>query len=148
MKLIYIPILIIMASGCSVIQEPENNKTVIPIERKHYGSWEKMIGYAQVVKVGNRLLISGITGDGDTMEEQVKSVYQTTAKILKDYHTDSSRIVKELVFTKDIEAFKSTIALRKTFFPQELYPSSSWIQVDRMFVEPLMVEIEFEVELP
>ena len=148
MKLIYALLLVIITSSCTTTQTDKYDNTVIPIERKHYGSWEKKIGYTQVVKVGNRLLISGLTGEGATMKEQVKSVYQTLEKILKDYNTDSSRIVKELVFTKDIEAFKSTIALRKTFYPRELYPSSSWIQVDRMFVESLMVEIEFEVELP
>jgi len=148
MKFIYTLLTVIIFSGCAGIQTQEKNNAVNPIERKHYGSWEKQIGYTQVVKVGNRLLISGTTGEGDTMEEQVKSVYQTIEKILKDYHTDSSRIVKELVFTKDIEAFKSTMALRKTFFPQKLYPSSSWVQVDRMFIDSLMVEIEFEVELP
>ena len=100
-----------------------------------------------MVKIGNRLLISGLTSQGDTIEKQVSGIYKKLDSILKDYNTSPERVVKELVFVKSMEDFKTTMVLRKEFFSDQLYPSSSWIQVDRMFLDNLKVEIEFEVEL-
>ena len=118
------------------------------IVRKHYGSWEKDIGYTQVVQQGKTLYISGVVGSGKNMAEQVESVYKTIQTMLKDFNTDSSRIVKEVVYTKDMEALKATIELRKSFFADGLYPSSSWIQIDRLFMDEHLLEVEVEVSLP
>ena len=142
-KLIVFGMFCLILTSCAMAPPEPNN-----IVRKHYGSWEKDIGYAQVVQVGKTLYISGITSNGESMTEQVKGVYQRIESILNDYGTDTSRIVKEVVYTRDMEALKASIELRKSFFAEEQYPSSSWIQIDRLFLEEFMLEVEVEALLP
>ena len=112
------------------------------IERKYYNPWEKEYGYAPVAKIGNTLYLSGMVSSGDTMEAQIKGVYQSIAKILADYDLTTDNIVREVVYTKDMEALKKAAAVRKAFFSEDKYPASSWIQVDRMFNEEFLLEVE------
>lgn len=140
-------LLVCLLSGCVKISKNNSSTSDTAIKRHYYNSWEQEIGYTQAIKVGNRLLISGLTSQGSTMEEQVKGIYKRLEGILKDYDTDTGRIVKEVVYTKDIEALKKAISIRKQFYQEGEYPTSSWIQIDRLFVKEFKVEIEFEVAL-
>lgn len=133
----------LLFSGCSssAVQE-----TVF--ERKHYNTWEKDIGYSQVIRVGNTLHVAGITGDGDTFGEQLESIYDQIEKILSDYGADTSNISKEVIYTTDMKLLREAIPLRKKYYPDELYPSASWVQVNQLFAPDLMLEVEVTVELP
>ncbi len=150
MKSHFLLLVILIIAGCtkSSYQQSNNEEKSIPIERKYYGNWEKDIDYSQVIKAGKKLYISGITASGDTMRDQLNSIYDTLGTILNDYDTDYGRVIKEVVFIKDIESLKKLKPLRKSYYPNNAYPSSSWIQVDRMFLEEFRLEAEFEVELP
>lgn len=114
------------------------------LERKHYGAWEQDIGYTQVVKVGDRLYISGLTSGAKDMNSQITEIYTTLIKILADYQLTTQDIIKETVFTRDLEALKKAIPLRKTFYPKGLYPSASWVQVQRLYEEGFLIEVEVE----
>jgi len=117
------------------------------IERKMYNSWEKDIGYSQVVRANNTLYISGITSEETTFERQLNDIYSTIEKILADYSVGTNAIVKEVIFTTDIERLKSAIQTRKAHFDGE-YPSSSWVEVKRLWSKSHLLEIEVVVVLP
>ena len=117
------------------------------IERKNYHSWESDIGYSQVVKANNTLYISGITSEESTFEKQIDDIYTTIKKILADYNVGTNAIVKEVIFTTDIEKLKASIAIRKTHF-SEKYPSSSWVEVKRLWSKSHLLEVEVVVMLP
>lgn len=129
----------------SKTDEPAGNNH---IERSYYNPWEREIGYAPVVKVGNTLYLSGVTSPGKDMAAQVEAVYKTIGSLLKAHGADYQHIVKETVFTKDIEALKSTSAIRKQFFADGEDPASSWIQIDRLFMEEYLIEVEVMAVLP
>lgn len=131
---------VLLISGCS-----KQNKKV---ERKFYNSWEKSIGYAQVTKAGNTLYLSGLTSRETSMEDQLKDIYTTITKILNDYGVDTSYILKEVAYTKDMDALKGAIQVRKEFFENEQYPAATWVQVERLFAEPILLEIEVIAWVP
>jgi 2-iminobutanoate/2-iminopropanoate deaminase len=122
--------------------------TTPPIERKNYYAWENDYGYSQVVKAGNTLYISGIASDKVSFAEQMEEIYQYLNKILQDYGVDSDAIVKQVIYTTDIEAMKAHTELRKQYFNKDKYPSSSIIQVSRLYEKGHFLEVEVVAVIP
>jgi enamine deaminase RidA (YjgF/YER057c/UK114 family) len=134
--------LMLMVSACAPLQPKES------IERKHYESGEVDIGYSQVVRVGKVLYISGVVSTKPGVAEQLIEEYGFISKILKDYGVSTDAIVKETIYTLDMAALKQAIAVRKKFFPNNVYPSASWVQVSQLYDPAILVEIEVEAHLP
>ena len=109
----------------------------------HFGEWENKWGYAQGRKVGNSLYISGTVAGGETMEEQVKGIFDRISKTLEAYGLDATHIVKEMVYTTDIEAMKKANKPRMEFYNGNT-PAATWVQIDRLFTPDKKVEIEVE----
>jgi len=118
------------------------------IERKHYASYEMDIGYAQVVRVGKTLYISGVVSTAPTLAQQLEEEYRFISTILSNYGASADAIVKETIFTLDMAALKQAIPVRKQFFLHNLYPSASWVQVSALYDPAIVVEIEVEAQLP
>ena len=135
-------LLLVGQSACSSFGKPQ------AIERKHYESYEKDIGYAQVVRSGKTLYVSGVVSFASSFVLQLQENYTTINKILKDYGVDTRSIVKETIYTRDMEALKLAIPQRKAFFQDDAYPAASWVQISRLFDEKNLLEIEVEVHLP
>lgn len=105
---------------------------------------EDMIGFNQAIKVGNTIYISGtVDGLHDDMESQIKTIYKYVEETLKHYGASPSNIVKENVFTTNLEEFKKNFSLRKAFYTEGEYPTSTWVEVKGLFIPKLKVEIEF-----
>ncbi|WP_102794348.1 RidA family protein [Bowmanella denitrificans] len=117
------------------------------IERKHYAPFEQEIGFSMVSRVGDQLYLSGIVGAGGDVAAQLQSCYQTIGEILADYGTDTRAIIRETIYTLDMEALKKAQDLRKTFFTHGSYPSATWVQVERLYSEELLIEVEVQVLL-
>jgi enamine deaminase RidA (YjgF/YER057c/UK114 family) len=107
---------------------------------------EDGIGYAQAVKVGNTIYISGSVGGGE-MNKAVKDVYDELAKTLAAYGATFKNVVKENIFTTNIEALKTQEALRKTYYNGD-FPAASWVQVEQLYLPELILEVELIAELP
>ncbi len=112
------------------------------ISRKMYNPWEADSGYSQVVKAGNTLYISGVASNKPTLEEQVIEAYAFIEKILGDYGLPMESIVKQVIFTTDIEAFKKLGKIRTALFKDQQYPASSLAEVSRLHSPQHKVEIE------
>ncbi len=105
---------------------------------------ENMIGFNQAIKVGNTLYISGtVDGLHEDMESQITTIYKYVEETLKNFDATSVNIVKENVFTTNLEEFKKHIALRKKFYNENQFPTSTWVEVKSLFIPKLKVEIEF-----
>ncbi|MBN7820791.1 RidA family protein [Bowmanella yangjiangensis] len=118
------------------------------IERKHYAPFERDLGISAVSRVGNQLYLSGIVGSGEDMSAQLKSCYQSISNILADYGTDTRAIVRETIYTRDIDKLKTLQDERKAFFTQGNYPSATWVQVERLYLQEFLIEVEVQVLLP
>lgn len=112
----------------------------------HYNeAVEKEWNYAQVYRSGNLLFLSGVTAKG-TMEESVTHVYRILQMTLDKYGLDKTHVVKEGLFTRDMEAMKKAQTIRKKFYGDHS-PASTWVQIDRLFEENNMLEVEWIVEI-
>ena len=139
-KVLFFTILALLISSVAVADTTE-------VERYHSGSWEHDIGYTQAIRHGDMLYLSGVVSGGATMEEQVVNVYREIQRILARFGADLDDIIKEVLYTTDIEATKKAIPARKEFFKNGVYPTASWVQIKRLFDPNAMVEVEVEVML-
>ena len=103
-------------------------------------------GYTQTVKIGNTLYLSGITGMGP-MNESLQLVYERIGMALKQAGADFSHVVKENLYTTDIEAVKANNAVRMKFYKGD-YPAATWVQVVRLFNPEYNLEVEVIAVLP
>lgn len=129
--------------GCTA-----SNPHTAGIERKHYGDWEKDVGYTQVVRIGNTLYLAGLGGEGETQAEQINSTYQTIKNILADYNATTSDIVKEVIYTTNIDELIAAKTERKKHFENNEYPASTWVQIERLYSPDMKVEIDVTVQIP
>jgi 2-iminobutanoate/2-iminopropanoate deaminase len=129
-----------LVAGCTTHQP-------VSIERKHYGDWEKDVGYTQAVRIGNTLYLSGLGGQGETQVEQLNDVYQTIGRILADYKATSRDIVKEVIYTTNIDELIAAKDKRKDFYRDAVYPASTWVQVERLYSVDMAIEVDVTVQL-
>ena len=119
----------------------------VPLERHSLGSWEADIGYAGVVRDGDTPHISGVACEGADMPVAVQTCYRELTGILQRFGADSSQVMKETLYTTDMDALIKAIPQRKTFFADARYPAATWVQVSRLFGPGHLPEVEWTVRL-
>ena len=110
------------------------------------GDQDTTAGYAQAIKVDNLLYISG-TVARDVSAEGIKRVYEALEKTLQYYGASFQNVVKENLYTTDIEAMKQNNAVRKAFYKND-FPAATWIQINRLYMADAKLEIELIAHLP
>ncbi|WP_299825516.1 RidA family protein [uncultured Pontibacter sp.] len=118
----------------------ENNGKVF-----HLHPSEKDYNYAQAYRSGNLLFISGTVGGG-TMDEAMERVYKTLELTLKKYNLDFTHVIKENLYTLDMEASKKSMAIRKKYYGTHS-PAATWLQISRLFEEQSVLEVELIAEI-
>jgi enamine deaminase RidA (YjgF/YER057c/UK114 family) len=143
MKLIYL-LLFLFTTTVAVAQQPGISK-----QKFHWGEGnsDTTAGYTQAILTGNVLYISGTVGFGNTMAEQLKSTYEGIERTLKHYGATFQNVVKENLYTTDIEATKAANGVRKPFYKGD-YPAATWVQISRLYMPTAMVEVEVIAHLP
>jgi len=107
-------------------------------------SVETNIGFCQAVRSGNTLYVSGTVGAGE-MSEATRKAYDNLRKTLEENGLTFANVVKETVYTTDIEEFKKTGGIRKSYYGTKL-PAATWVEVRRLFQPQFVVEIEITAE--
>lgn len=107
---------------------------------------EREVGYCQAVRSGNTLYISGHTASGE-MPGAVKTVYTRLGRILAAHGLSFKDVVKENVFTTDMDALVKAANVRLPFYDNH-YPAASWIGVQRLFMPELVIEVELVAVFP
>ncbi|MDG1987737.1 MAG: RidA family protein [Halieaceae bacterium] len=118
---------------------------------------EKGIYFAQTCKVGDILHISGcvswdaegkIIGVGD-MRTQVTQVYTDIRETLEAHDLTFKNIIKETVFTIDIDALVANNDVRIQFYKEaeSAPPAATWIGCSRLVDPDLLLEIECIAQL-
>ncbi|MBN8864079.1 MAG: RidA family protein [Sphingobacteriales bacterium] len=103
-------------------------------------------GYAQVVKVGNVLYISGAVSTEIT-PGGITQVYRALERSLKSFGATFQNVVKENLYTTDIEAMKRNNNSRKVFYKND-FPAATWVQVSRLYMPEAKLEVELVAHLP
>ena len=113
--------------------------------------WEKEYGYAQAVKVGDTIFLSGqvshdekgsIVGIGD-MEAQMLQAYANIQKLLALYGATIDSIVDETLYVTDMDAaFAAAVKCRHDIFSGSPIVASTIVQIQRLAFPDLMIEIK------
>lgn len=118
-------------------------------EKWHWGEALKQdtsAGYVQVVKVDNILYISGAVAR-DVTPEGITRVYKALENSLKSFGATFQNVVKENLYTTDIEAMKKYNDARKVFYKGD-FPAATWVQISRLYMHDARLEIELVAHLP
>lgn len=118
-------------------------------EKWHWGNPLKQdtsAGYVQVVKIDNVLYISGAVAR-DVTPEGIASVYSSLEKSLKSFGATFQNVVKENLYTTDMEAMKKYNDARKVFYTGD-FPAATWVQISRLFMREAKLEVELIAHLP
>ncbi len=110
------------------------------------GNQDTTAGYAQVVKVGNTLYISGTVAI-EVTPAGIRNVYMALKKSLEQFGASFQNVVKENLYTTDIEAMKKYNYVRKEFYKGD-FPAATWVQVVRLFMPDAKLEVELVAVLP
>ncbi len=112
--------------------------------------WEKEYGYAQGVKVGDTIYVSGqvshddegnIIGVGD-MDVQMRQAYDNVEKVLAQYGATMTNVVDEVLFVTDMEAaFAARVKMKQDVFSGRPVVASTVVQIARLAFPEFMIEI-------
>ncbi len=126
-------------------------------EIRNLGSFaEEAYGFAQAVKVGDTIYVSGqtaflpeggIAGVGD-MEAQMRQAYVSVAQLLEGYGADMGNVVDETLYVTDVAA-AATVArkVRGEAYGEVFDVASSLIGVQALGAPDLMIEIKCTARL-
>ena len=81
-----------------------------------------------------------LVGPGD-FDAQAEATFQSLERTLKAAGSDLSKVIKVTIFLTDITNFENIVDLRGKWFT-EPYPADTIIEVKRLALPELMIEIE------
>jgi 2-iminobutanoate/2-iminopropanoate deaminase len=118
--------------------------------------WEKENGYAQAIKVGDTIYLSGqvshddagnIVGPGD-MEAQMRQAYVNIKKVLSTFGASIENVVDEVLFVTDMDsALKAAVSCRPEVFSGTPRVACTIVQIQRLAFPELMIEIKCVAKL-
>ncbi|MCX6317229.1 MAG: RidA family protein [Bacteroidetes bacterium] len=146
MRKLFFLLLIFQAVFFMTLHAQQND---IKKEKWHWGNALKQdtsAGYVQVVKVDNVLYISGAVAR-EVTPEGITQVYKALEKSLKSFGAGFQHVVKENLYTTDMEAMKKYNETRKVFYNGD-FPAATWVQVARLYMHDARLEVELVAHLP
>lgn len=112
--------------------------------------WEEQYGYAQAVKIGDTVYLSGqvshddranVLGVGD-MEVQMRTAYANIGKVLAQYGATIDNLVEETLYVRDMDAaFQARVKMKDEVFAGNPVVASTIVQIERLAFPELLVEI-------
>ncbi|MGF1662419.1 MAG: RidA family protein [Kineosporiaceae bacterium] len=115
------------------------------------GSYEPIVGYSRVVRVGPVVHVSGTTAalpdggavGGDDVAEQARECLRRIEAALVRAGARLSDVVRTRMYVTDIERWEAVGRVHGQVFG-EVRPASTMVEVPRLIAPELLVEIEAE----
>ena len=152
---VLVSLLLLGLAACEKEHEPD-----APVPRVkqlfHLNAYEKDFGYSQAVLIDKTLYVSGsvaaddkgrLVAPGD-MAGQMRAAYSNIRRTLAAHGADFDEVVKETIYTTNMDAMLKASDLRFEYYDKERLPTTSWVQVQRLVDPGFLVEIEVVAELP
>jgi 2-iminobutanoate/2-iminopropanoate deaminase len=116
---------------------------------------EQRLCYVQGVRSQGLLFMSGVTSlgtDGQVqhpqdMGAQARFIYRRIREMLESHSIQFQNIVKEVIYTTDMNAWRATLPVRHEVFAGMVPPAGSVVEVARLFKPGLLLEIEVVVQI-
>jgi 2-iminobutanoate/2-iminopropanoate deaminase len=121
-----------------------------PAEAYNRRDLEKRVGYSQAILAGNYLFISGCVSwdmEGNPLHAgnfaaQVETVYADIDATLKAHGMGAGNVVKETVYTTDMEGLIAANPKRMEYYQSVAPPASTWVEIKRLVHLDLLLEVE------
>ncbi len=147
-----------VAALCACQREPEAAPPPAPRIKQvfHLNAYERDFGYAQAVLIDKTLYVAGsvsadengrLVAPGD-MAGQMRAAYANIQRTLAANGSGFDQIVKETIYTTDMDALLKAADLRFEYYDKERLPATSWVQVQRLVDPGFLVQIDVIAELP
>jgi 2-iminobutanoate/2-iminopropanoate deaminase len=145
---------VLCLTGCEKQPEPLPPPRVKQVF--HLNSYEKDFGYSQAVLIDKTLYVSGsvaadsngrLVAPGD-MAGQMRAAYANIRRTLEANGLDWENVVKETIYTTDMDALLKAADLRFELYDKERLPATSWMQVQRLVDPGFLVEIDVIAVVP
>jgi enamine deaminase RidA (YjgF/YER057c/UK114 family) len=111
--------------------------------------WEAEYGYAQAVKKGETVWVSGQLGHDENgtlaagMEAQMDQTYRNIKKLLEVYKMTMDDVVEEVLYVTDITAaFDVRKKIGPQFYPDPKRIASTIVEISRLAIPGQLVEIK------
>jgi len=125
---------------------------------RHYRpDLEKAVGFSQAVRSGGWLMLAGLCScdqqarciGKDDMALQLRTIYQEIETILRDHGIGFADVVRETIYTTDLNALVAAGAERARFYleAEAAFPAATWLQVSGLFGPDFLLEVEITAEL-
>src|ERR1700688_3578457 len=140
---------------CACDREPEPPPARVK-QVFHLHPYEKDFGYSQAVLIDKTLYISGsvaadengrLVGSAD-MAGQMRAAYSNIRRTLAAHGAGFDEVVKETIYTTDMEALLKASDLRFEYYDKERLATTPSGQVSRLVDPGFLVQIEVVAELP
>lgn len=116
-------------------------------------AWEatqKALGYSQAVKVGDTVYVSGTASLNEKFEAlypddlpaQMRFIYQRIGESLAKFSLGFGHVVRENMYVTDMSALMPAMGFRKSIYGDGPFPASTTVEVSKLFLPGLMIEIE------
>jgi 2-iminobutanoate/2-iminopropanoate deaminase len=149
---------LVVLSGLGACDKEKEAESPPPRAKRvfHLNAYEKDFGYSQAVLIDKTLYISGtmavdengrLVAPGD-MAGQMRAIYSNIQRTLAAHGADFEEVVKETIYTTNMDALLKASDLRFEYYNKEMLPTTSWVQVQRLVDPGFLVEIEVVAELP
>jgi 2-iminobutanoate/2-iminopropanoate deaminase len=121
----------------------------------HLNTYEKDFGYSQAVLIDKTLYLSGavaadengrLVAPGD-LAGQMRAAYDNVRRTLEAHGAGFEQVVKETIFTTDMDALLKAADLRFEYYDKDRLPASTWVQVQRLIDPGFLIQIEVVAEL-
>lgn len=101
--------------------------------------------YAEAYRSGNLVYISGVPASGP-MDQALDNVYRTLQATLKQYNLDFTHVIKENLYTTNMEEMAKHHLVRKQFYGTHT-PAATWVQIERLLMPNAVLEVELIAEI-
>lgn len=119
----------------------------------HFNLWtetQHALGYTQGIKVGPTVYISGTAAldkqfqvvSPDDLGAQMRYIYERIGESLRDCGVDFGNVVRENMYVTSIEALLPHMGYRKSMYGDGPFPTSTTLEVQKLFAPGLMIEID------
>ena len=124
-----------------------------------FHGWEaiqRKYGYTQAIRAGNTVYVSG-TGSLDEefgllhpgdLPAQMRVIYARIGEVLQRFSLGYNHIVRETMYVTDLGALMPAMDYRKSIYGEGPFPTSTTVEVARLFVPGMLIEIETTAYIP
>jgi 2-iminobutanoate/2-iminopropanoate deaminase len=124
-----------------------------------FHGWEaiqRKYGYTQAIRAGNTVYVSGtgsldeefgILHPGD-LPAQMRVIYARIGEALAHFSLGHNHIVRETMYVTDLAALMPAMNFRKSIYGNGPFPTSTTVEVSRLFVPGMLIEIETTAYIP